>query len=422
MAKIIQVFEFETLTLKSDSKGRCLTTQELDKLYTFNDQGNQKYFTGIRSGIRFKNYVGVIQIGGLTIEILPKADKQTSLEEDFGIWQGALLDMLKVCQHINTHAVSETQLKRKPHSLLEVYFEIFLHEVDQLLRSGLTKQYQRNAANVYALKGRLNFSKNIQQNLIHQERFYTEHQVYDYNHLANQIIWQALVMLETLSFQPNLKDKITRLKARFPPIKAIPIRSTHFAQLTHNRKLAPYAKALQIAQMIILNYSPDIRTGQEHMLTLLFDMNKLWEEYIYQMLQRSKKEGITVHFQNHQKFWEDRPIQPDLVIEYQTNEGNKVFVIDTKWKILDTQNPYPNNNDLKQMYVYNIYWNAQRSMLLYPSSCPSKAHPFGNYLKGREKPALNQCKIGFVNVIDDCTQQLNLKIGDQILDQLLEND
>lgn len=418
MARVIQVFEFEKLTLKKDDKGRCLKEEELDRLYAFNDQGGHQYFTGIRGGIQFKNYVGVIQLGGLTIEILPKADKQVASETDFGIWQGALLDMLKVCQRISTHTMSETQLKRKPHSLLEVYFEMFLQEVDQLLRVGLTKQYRRSAGNVGALKGRLNFSKNVQQNLIHQERFYTEHQVYDHSHLANQIIWQALIILETLRFQSRLKDKVTRLKAHFPPIKQISIRATHFTQLSQNRKLAPYTKALQIAQMIILNYSPDIRAGQEHMLTLLFDMNKLWEEYIYQMLLRSKRTDIKVHFQNQQKFWENRLIKPDLVIEHHTDNGCETVVVDTKWKILDAQNPRPSDNDLKQMYVYNLYWNAQRSMLLYPSATPTK-QPFGNYLKGREKTTLNQCKVGFVNVINDDTQQLDLAIGDAILDQLL---
>jgi 5-methylcytosine-specific restriction enzyme subunit McrC len=239
--------------------------------------------------------------------------------------------------------------------------------------------------------------------------------------LANQIIWRALVILETLSFRSNLQDKITRLKAHFPLVKQIPIQAAHFAQLSQNRKLAPYTKALQIAQMIILNYSPDIKTGQEHMLTLLFDMNKLWEEYIYQMLLCSKRADIKVHFQNQQKFWENRLIKPDLVIEQQTANGCETFVIDTKWKILDTQNPRPSDDDLKQMYVYNLYWNAQRSMLLYPSAAPTQ-QAFGNYLKGREKTTLNQCKVGFVNVINEDTRRLDLKVGDAILDQLLVVD
>ena len=55
--------------------GRFLSEVELARLYDFNDRHDNKYFTGIRDGVKFKSYVGVIQIGGLTIEVLPKSDR-----------------------------------------------------------------------------------------------------------------------------------------------------------------------------------------------------------------------------------------------------------------------------------------------------------------------------------------------------------
>lgn len=85
------------------------------------------------------------------------------------------------------------------------------------------------------------------------------------------------------------RDRIARLLLDYPEIKEIPIQKHHFNQVIENRKTKAYGKAIQIAKMLILNYSPDIRSGQENMLTLLFDMNKLWEEYIYRMLVRANK-------------------------------------------------------------------------------------------------------------------------------------
>jgi 5-methylcytosine-specific restriction enzyme subunit McrC len=174
---------------------------------------------------------------------------------------------------------------------------------------------------------------------------------------------------------------------------------------------------LQIAKMIILNYSPDIRSGQENMLTLLFDMNKLWEEYVYRMLLRNKEDNLTVSFQNKQVFWEGRTIRPDLVL-IKTNENSEeeTYIIDTKWKVLDAISPKPSDNDLKQMYAYNLYWDAKRSMLLYPNSKRTKEE-FGNYWKGRENPENNQCKVGFINILDE-NNYLNLDIGSEILDKL----
>jgi 5-methylcytosine-specific restriction enzyme subunit McrC len=418
VARVIQVFEFEKLTLHLDWKGRQLLPRELERLLEFNDINNNLYFTGIRDGIQFNNYVGVIQIGGLTIEILPKADKVKATDEDYRTWHGALLKMLKVCKHINVTSVSEASLKQRHNSLLELYFEIYLDEVQLLLRRGLIKQYRRHTSNVLSLKGRLDFNKNIQQNLIHQERFYTEHQIYDFENLANQILLKALSILGDITFNTSLKDRIARLKLSFPEIKEIPIQKSHFDKLKENRKTVAYTQALQIAKMIILNYSPDIRTGQENMLTLLFDMNKLWEEYIYRMLLKANYEGITVSFQNKQKFWESRTIRPDIVLLHNTEFGTNTYVVDTKWKLLDTNNPKPSDDDLKQMYAYNIYWNAKKSMLLYPHS-NSVDESFGKFWKGTATPEDNKCKIGFVSVLDD-DNYLDINIGEKIIDKLID--
>jgi 5-methylcytosine-specific restriction enzyme subunit McrC len=95
---------------------------------------------------------------------------------------------------------------------------------------------------------------------------------------VNQILLKGLAILDVICHDPLLKDKIARLKTNFPAIKEIPINKFHFDKIRENRKTVSYASARQIAQMSILNYSTDIRSGQENMLNLLFDMNKLWEE------------------------------------------------------------------------------------------------------------------------------------------------
>ncbi|MDP4679239.1 MAG: hypothetical protein NWS46_02610 [Cyclobacteriaceae bacterium] len=82
----------------------------------------------------------------------------------------------------------------------------------------------------------------------------------------------------------------------------------------------------------------------------------------------------------------------------------------------DVKNPKPSDDDLKQMYAYNLYWNASKSMLLYPSSKQVEER-FGNYWKGKEIDELNQCKIGFADILDE-NSQLNFDVGNQILSKL----
>lgn len=411
MARIIQVFEHEALTTSADAQGRQLEPTELEQLFDFNDRNGNKYFTGIRQGVKFTSFVGVIQIGGLTLEILPKADRQAFYtKQDYNIWRKVLLGMLTVCGRIRVDTVSEASLNRHHNSLLDLYFILFLDEVNHLMHKGLIKKYRRTCGNLYALKGRIVFPCHIRENLIHKERVFTEHQVYDHEHLLNQILLKGLTILSTISHNPVIRDRIHRIMLDFPEIQEIHISKEHFENLRFHRKSEPYRRAIDIARMIILNYRPDLRAGRENMLALLFDMNQLWEEYIFRMLKRCEHTKIKVNEQVIKAFWEERTIRPDLVISQWINGIEKRYIIDTKWKILDSGKP--SDEDLKQMFVYNLYWEAEQSILLYPKTLQQSSIT-GDYAKLQQIPGTNRCTIGFVEVIRN--NALNPDIGNDVL-------
>lgn len=398
--KFIQVFEYQKLKYDDNSSFK---KHHFDSMVLYNEKNQNKYFTIVHKGVLFNSYVGVIQIGGLTIEILPKADRNDMTDKD--AWQSVLLNMLKVCKHIAIDNVSETNLKKRYNSILDIYFEMYLNEIENLVKRGLIKKYRRVQSNQLALKGKLVFSHNIQKNLIHKERFFCEHQVYDKDHLIHQVLLKGLLILENL-LGNELKDKLNRLLFEFQDYQELKVNKTHFDKIKNDRKSAPYGRALDIAKMIILNYSPNLNSGNENMLTLLFDMNKLWEEYIYRIIQKHKPEGYEVSFQNSDKFWEHKTIRPDIVI---TSKGKEKFVIDTKWKIVDSNNP--SDDDLKQMFTYNLHWETEKSMLLYPK-INQEDSDFGIYHYNDLK---KKCKLGFVNVLHQNKLRENKDIVIEIL-------
>jgi len=418
MAKnFLQVFEYEQLRY---SENNDFTKSQFDALVDFNVQHNNKYFTVINKGIQFKQYVGVINVGGLTIEILPKVDRNTKADKD--LWQGVLLNMLAICKKIKVDNVSTAHLKKRHNSILEVYFELYLNEVESLIRKGLIKRYRKTHSNQKALKGKLIFNKNLQKNLVHKERFFCEHQVYDKDHLIHSIIFKALKILERIG-PPVLKDRLNRLLFQMMDFKEIPINESDFTRVRLNRKSQVYSDALDIAKMLILNYSPNVSSGKDKMLTLLFDMNKLWEEFIYQVLLKYKKKGIKVQGQRIKKFWEWKKIAPDIVV---TNLDTKEkIIIDTKWKMVE--NSQPGDEDLKQMFAYNLLWGAEKSILLYPKVAQVDSK-FGEYtFKPVDTTSLptvdfkkkrNTCKLGFVSVIDEYGLKENKRIVEEIFDKL----
>lgn len=140
------------------------------------------------------------------------------------------------------------------------------------------------------------------------------------------------------------------------------------------------------------------------MLALLFDMNSLWEEYV---LEKMKKEALNledteVYGQSSKEFWQGVSIRPDIVVK----KKDQVFVIDTKWK--NIQQSKPSTHDLRQMYVYNDYWESVQSMLLYPAT--ESVKPDFKLFKDRK----HHCAVGRLNLIED--GKLKSDIGREILE------
>ena len=404
---LIQVFEHHTLRVGEKS----FSQQHFKSMVLFNEQHNNKYFTVGYNSVKFTSYVGVLQVGGLTIEVLPKADNNSKADES--TWQGVLLNMLKVCKHLKVDNISEAQLAKRYNSILEVYYDMFLTEVETLIHKGLIKKYRRKKSNQTALKGKLLFAKNIQKNIVHKERFYCEHQIYDKNHVYHQILKEALTIL-SLMVNTNLEDKVKRCSFAFDSVTSLKITAKHFETLTLNRHTSPYTNALNISKMIILNYSPSLSSGSDNMLTLLFNMNQLWEDYIYRILYKHTDSSLEILPQQSEYFWETKSIRPDIVIKHRDTE--ETYIIDTKWKVVD--NSEPSDNDLKQMFTYNLYWEAEKSLLLYPK-LDQRDSSFGKYQYIDNKKTSNTCKLGFVSIVENGGMRAEVDIVQDIMAKLI---
>jgi 5-methylcytosine-specific restriction enzyme subunit McrC len=379
-------------------------------LLKLNEYHDGTYFEPIAKGIKFNQYVGVIQVDGLTIEINPKADK----DDDDLKWKGVLLQMLLACGKLKAASAGAAHVKRQHLNLLEVYFELYLLEIESLVRKGLIKQYRKQTKNTTALKGKLEFAGHVRQNLVHKERFYTTHQVYDSNHFLHQVLSKALTIVGQFTKGSRLHDLCNRVLLNFPEVDQKTITAKELNSIQFNRKSRSYTYAIELARLIILNYSPDISGGKEKMLALLFDMNELWEIYITKQVQKAcEGTGIKVSGQESKSFWGNNSLRPDIVLQ----NGVETFIIDTKWKRPDKSSA--SATDLRQMYAYGRFWNAEKVMLLYPGKDAEnsfKSYETDDYFKDNadnHQLIDHQCKMGFVSVLKD--GRLDEHIGKNIL-------
>lgn len=383
--------------------------RHLTKLLQLNDSNRSIYFEGINKGVKFKQYVGVIQVDDLLIEILPKTDKVSSADN----WRSLLLNMLKTCKKLKATTYGSAFVKKQNINLLELYFSLYIAELNQLIRQGLIKKYKLEESNQNALRGKLLFQKNIQYNLVHKQRFFTQHQVYDINHDLHQLLFSALLVVEKLSFGKSLFEHCKLTKLFFNGITPSKNISRTIDSFELNRKTMPYKNAFELARLILLNYSPDISIGKEKMLALLFDMNKLWEEYVFITLRNHFSGSPYTLFSQDQKFfWGNSMLRPDIVV-YNNNSKKVEIIIDTKWKIIN--NTDISVHDLRQMYTYSKFWNTPNTVLLYPGNY--RYNNFINFDNQYDKPNLSRCKTCFVSVIDS-NGSLNKNLATDIVGQL----
>jgi 5-methylcytosine-specific restriction enzyme subunit McrC len=416
----IQVFEYENLIVNE-----VFTENHLIALGKYNDESGRQYFKLGYKSIQFQQYVGVIQVGDLTIEILPKISRQVTKAKDKNTWQKVLIDMLQECNWMTVYTNQKANLQYKYNSILEAYLELFINECEFIVQQGLIKKYTQFEGNRNSLKGKLLFSKNIQQNLIHQERFYTRHVVYDRNNIYNQILFKALNLIPQITNNPFLNDRLYSLLLNFPELDDIYVNYELFSNLVFDRKSVVYQEAINIASMILLNYRPDVIAGNNNLLAILFDMNDLWEEYVYRQLLRYVKKGVNIFPKDSKIVWKKegshyhyKRVIPDLALVC----NHITLIIDTKWKI--PENDMPNDADLKQMFIYNEYWSSN-ALLFYPQESGNDFYEAGVFLGGGRITGSDRHKCGIFKAsvlqAKNDYSTLDLEFGARVLSRL-ENE
>lgn len=422
MGNRIQVFEHTSLSVKEAG----FKDTHFRALVSYNERHGNRFFAVGLNRIHFRNYVGVIQVGNLTIEILPKADKDPGLEKAKDKWQRALIDMLRQAGFLRVESMSDAHLRLRSASLLDIFFESFLAEVDELVHHGLVRKYRQTSGNLYALKGRILFQQQATKNLVHQERFFTAHVLYVRDNPFNQILRAALGVLIRVSPNAHLVGLASGLNHLFEGFREIAVTDQTFERLPFTRNTERYRRALQLARLILLNYCPDVCGGRENVLAILFDMNALFERFVYAQLKREEAKQappkVSFKAQVRRRFWTaegmQKTIRPDIIAQIGTGGSGEKVVMDTKWKI--PSDGKPSDGDLQQMHAYNVQFGAQRSLLIYPK-VGTEADVKGSFSKGEAlSPSFDHnCGMVFLDLFEG--EKLRQDLGKDVVTMLINS-
>jgi len=398
---IIQVFEWESLRINENG----FKTTHFNSLVKWQEKQKDIYFNVGYNKITFTQWVGVLQVGSLIIEVLPKADpnryethdeKRTAATDR---WKNVLIEMLRKTGRLKLRTSDDTDLAVRHQSLFDLYFHSYLDEVETLTHRGLVKKYRRDQRNRTALKGKLLFQRQIALNLVHKERFFTEAAVYDRQNDWNEILLAALNVTSNVAKGGLIRSRAQNLALSFPDWSDRNFTAHSFECLHYDRKTEGYKQAITLARLILLQLNPQIASGQEKVVAILFDMNKLWEEWLLAIYRSSYRDNNAINILGKKRkgFWssergKNKILETDILVEDNSGTAKRTIIMDAKWK---RPKNLPADDEIKQMFAYNLMWESKEAWLLYPNT-KEQANLDGKFLH----TAAGTLGMRFVDIFD----------------------
>jgi 5-methylcytosine-specific restriction enzyme subunit McrC len=363
--------EFEYLQYKYKDKNYITedTFKALEKFVLDNEETAQYLKITTKKGfgkvLQAQNYVGVIQTkDGTTIEILPKiqnVDENKSKE--------ILIKMLKTLRKSPFKNFNMANLKSSKMPLLEIFISMFLEELSKLIKIGIKSDYITKEENLKFLKGKLKISEQIKYNTIHKERFFVQYEEFISNRIENRLIKTTLQYLYKKSKLNKNQQRIREFLFVFNEMGISHNIKTDFVNLKLNRQMKDYEQVLLWCKTFLLENSFSPYKGNDIAFALLFDMNLLFESYVYDYLKRNGNfNDITAQDKTHHLAYLDGKtskfqLKPDIVI----NKGE--IIADTKWKLLSEDKTHQgiSQSDMYQLYAYGTkYKDCKYMYLIYP--------------------------------------------------------
>lgn len=317
--------------------------------------------------ITARNYVGIIAMNnGTIIEILPKiyGDIDETKTRDI------FLKMLRTLKDVSFKEFTMTRLKADRLNLFEIFIKMFLDEVAVVTKQGLRSSYMPQESNERFYKGKLLTSQHLKHNLCRKDRFFVCIDEFSINRPENRLLKSTLVFLMKRTNDARNRQAALRLLSYLDGIDSSVDYRADFSACSIGRGMTHYAKALAWCRVFLLGNSFTSFTGSNVAFSLLFPMEKIFENFVAAKIRKLAGQSLTVRTQDSQYSLFDTPfrafsLRPDIVIQ----ERDATIVLDTKWKILPKEvssNHGIAQSDMYQAYAYGKKYNAGKVMLLYP--------------------------------------------------------
>ena len=363
-----------------DSLDACwLDSRIFDRLMAFDrSRSDGAIFDWRIDEARVGQWVGVIQISGLLLELLPKIDGTgDEAQEGVVLARDNLLVMLGEAGKVPLRSRDLASLGTRRADLHETLITLFANRLKFELLRGSDRGYISETADLRVMRGKLEISHHLARNAARRERFTCTFDEFTADTELSRVLKATCRMLlkrtRTHEAQEALSHCILLMDDVSDEADARPL----LERVVLTRQNERFTDLFAFCRLVLQQLSPTAAGGKHAVFSLLFDMDRVFEGFISSMLKRSARhlaDGTRIFPQARTRrrylMTGDQGgvlhLKPDLLVEGPAGR----IVIDTKWKRLGSltqrRNAGVSAADLYQLYAYTRRYGVGRSVLLFP--------------------------------------------------------
>ena len=395
MKKLLEVREFDKITCNPDFKTEYAYLPEQvfqdleDFIHAFvGDEQHSDALEFLKVSFRrnvgniisVNNYVGLIQMqNGYQIQVLPKIDFSNDQDSGNEETKRVFLRMLRSMKDFPSKVFNDANLKTDRMMLYEIFINMYLQEVRNLVKHGIKSQYVDREDNLKFYKGKLVVNEQIKQNAAHGERFYVRYDEYLVDRAENRLVKATLLKLQGITISAENQKEIRQLLTAFEMVSPSVNYQKDFSLVVIDRNTKDYDMLMRWSKVFLLNKSFTTFSGGHDARALLFPMEKVFESYVAQQLKKVLIDlDWELSIQDRGYYLFDSPkqfaLRPDIVI---TRDNATKIILDTKWKSLEDKPSIRygiSQADMYQMYAYSKKYNTSEIWLLYPVNSEMRGH------------------------------------------------
>ncbi|MGE6439950.1 McrC family protein [Psychrobacter sp. NPDC078409] len=385
MLKHIQVREYARLTTDTSASPTpdlaVIKPDTFNWLVSLSEQPNSGRFISFEKPdcLRLHSYVGYLQSpAGEGIEVLLKISNS---EYDPQNGRAVLCKMLCSALHLPYKEAHAAQLTRMNLPIHEWIYHQFLAQLNGLVASGLRFDYLRIEEESRFIRGQLNVTAQQRQPAERAHLFHIRHDIYHPNRLENRLMKSALDYIQDNCRSPENWRLANELSHILDPVQSLTNPLNLMPRWSNSKTLDNYRDIKPWCEIILEKMNPHFQKGLHRGISLLFPMERLFEEHVAACLKKMvtspwqlKTQASSKHMIEARDKLSDTDknrfyLKPDLLIDHR---GEHRYVMDTKWKLINSSNSQKNfdlsQSDIYQMFAYGHKYLSGNGdlVLIYP--------------------------------------------------------